>query len=349
MDLNSIPEILARNYTPGRTSPVTLIVIHDMEAGEYSTTAENCASYFAGSNAPQASAHYCCDNDSVVCSVQPDDTAWHTAHTPTNNCGIGIEQAGYASQGADGWADGYSTQMIETQVGPLVRALCDRYGIPVRFLDANALRGGEFFGITSHREISFAFVPGGHTDPGPDYPWDKLFNAIDSSVGTTPFPTPPVTSGVFYGLGSTGNKVRDIQKVVGVSQDGVYGPQTAAAVVEWQRNLQIPADGIWGPRTEEASKQFFDWLAAQNHPAPSGEGDVFLEALADAQTQILQSGSSGGAVRMAQIALNLKNFPVVADGIFGPLTAAAVRNFQASNSLSVDGIIGPRTWQKLVA
>jgi peptidoglycan hydrolase-like protein with peptidoglycan-binding domain len=349
MDLESIKYVQAKNYTKGRSVPPSLIVIHDMEAGEYSTTAENCASYFAGANAPRASAHYSCDNDSTVCSVKPDDTAWHTGHTGTNNCGIGIEQAGYASQSPDDWADGYSTQMIEGQVGPLVRALCDRYGIPVRFLDANALRGGEFSGITSHREISFAFVKGGHTDPGPDYPWDKLFNAIDSSVGTTPFPTPPSTSGVFFGLGSTGQKVKDIQKVVGVPQDGVYGPVTASGVTSWQRNLQIPADGIWGPRTEEATKQFFDWIAAQNHPAPSGEGDEFLQALAAAQTQVLSSGSKGGAVSMAQIALNLKNFPVVADGVFGPKTFAAVRNFQASNNLVVDGIVGPRTWQKLVA
>lgn len=349
MDLNQIRYIPAKNFTRGRSTRPTLIVIHDMEAGEYSTTAENCAAYFAGANAPRASAHYSCDNDSTVCSVQPDDTAWHTGHSPTNNCGIGIEQAGYASQSPEDWADGYSTRMIETQVGPLVRALCERYDIPVRFLDSLALKSGEFSGITSHREITFAFVKGGHTDPGPNYPWDRLFAAIDSSVGTTPFPTPPITSGVFFGLGSTGQKVKDIQKVVGVPQDGVYGPVTASAVSAWQRNLQIPADGIWGPRTEEANKQFFDWIAAQNRPEPSGEGNEFLLALAKAKSQVVSAGAKGDAVRMAQVALNLKNFPVVADGVFGPKTTAAVRNFQASNNLSVDGIIGPKTWEKLLA
>jgi peptidoglycan hydrolase-like protein with peptidoglycan-binding domain len=36
------------------------------------------------------------------------------------------------------------------------------------------------------------------------------------------------------------------------------------------------------------------------------------------------------------------------DGIFGPLTQAAVQNFQATHGLVVDGIVGPRTWNTLV-
>ena len=36
---------------------------------------------------------------------------------------------------------------------------------------------------------------------------------------------------------------------------------------------------------------------------------------------------------------------VEADGYYGPITAAAVRNWQASHALSVDGLIGPDTWR----
>lgn len=36
-----------------------------------------------------------------------------------------------------------------------------------------------------------------------------------------------------------------------------------------------------------------------------------------------------------------------ADGAFGQLTADAVRDFQTANSLAVDGIVGPETWNSL--
>jgi peptidoglycan hydrolase-like protein with peptidoglycan-binding domain len=53
-------------------------------------------------------------------------------------------------------------------------------------------------------------------------------------------------------------------------------------------------------------------------------------------------------VRSLQDLLRARNHPVAVDGIFGPLTEAAVKAFQQSNGLAADGIVGPLTWPKLI-
>lgn len=53
----------------------------------------------------------------------------------------------------------------------------------------------------------------------------------------------------------------------------------------------------------------------------------------------LKKGSRGEEVKLLQGKLNL-----IADGIFGPLTEEAVKEFQKANGLDADGIVGPKTW-----
>lgn len=56
----------------------------------------------------------------------------------------------------------------------------------------------------------------------------------------------------------------------------------------------------------------------------------------------LKLGSRGNDVKTLQSKLNL-----MADGIFGPLTQEAVKEFQRNNGLTPDGIVGTKTWDKL--
>ena len=62
---------------------------------------------------------------------------------------------------------------------------------------------------------------------------------------------------------------------------------------------------------------------------------------------MIRKGHKNEWVRLLQNALNLYEFDLDSDGIFGILTDAAVRSFQKQNGLTVDGVVGPATWRKL--
>lgn len=57
---------------------------------------------------------------------------------------------------------------------------------------------------------------------------------------------------------------------------------------------------------------------------------------------LLRKGSNGNEVKSLQGALHL-----FVDGVFGKLTEEAVKEFQRTNGLKPDGIVGDKTWEKL--
>jgi len=62
----------------------------------------------------------------------------------------------------------------------------------------------------------------------------------------------------------------------------------------------------------------------------------------------LRQGHANDQVQTAQYLLRERGHQIVADNIFGPKTDAAVQAFQSTAHLTVDGIIGPRTWSALI-
>lgn len=64
----------------------------------------------------------------------------------------------------------------------------------------------------------------------------------------------------------------------------------------------------------------------------------------------LNDGSTGAWVTCLQYGLYINgDNPGGIDGIFGAGTKAAVKRFQETNSLGVDGIVGDNTWSKMCA
>jgi len=326
------------------------VVIHTTEGAGGDTAAENTAGFISGRSDP-GSYHMIVDTDSSV-AMMPDDYVAFGVAAPGFNSKCWM--IAIAARSSDLDPNSPYTQTEIDRMGAEIAAFWQRNGI-------NIAEASQFIGegvkdrpgLAHHGDVQPADRSDAWSRREDRWIFDSaLLQAIERHAGVAPVapPTPtqpvPVAPDTVWRVGSTGDKVRSIQGIVGVAQDGIFGPQTERAVIQWQKNLKITPDGIWGPATEQATHDLFVFLNNLPAVAPS---NPFFDALNDARTQVLRQGSNGGAVKIAQLALNGKGYRLVGDGIFGPATDSAVRRFQSSRGLQADGIVGPQTWNALLS
>ena len=128
-------------------------------------------------------------------------------------------------------------------------------------------------------------------------------------------------------LGSSGDGVRAAQAALTangytLTVDGSFGSVTDGKLKAFQKAHGLTADGIWGPKSDAAA-------FPPAKPAPTGSA----------------------LIRAVQAKLK-SNYPLyagnlVVDGIQGPKTTAAIKEFQRRSGLTADGIVGPRTRKAL--
>jgi peptidoglycan hydrolase-like protein with peptidoglycan-binding domain len=136
--------------------------------------------------------------------------------------------------------------------------------------------------------------------------------------------------------------------------NGIAGPETRAAIREFQRSQGLPVSGMVGPKTEQALTAALSEKQPQPGPdegngAPPEQTGSELE-LVEGEWQREVNRRSRLYIRWVQQGLNkILGLRLAEDGILGPLTRSGVRNFQQKYNLAVDGIVGPQTERALVA
>lgn len=160
-------------------------------------------------------------------------------------------------------------------------------------------------------------------------------------------------STVLLQIGSRGAEVREWQALLNrifrqgavtgttVTEDGAYGPATAAATRTVQAHLRLAQDGVVGPRTRSA---------VSGLGFATGVGGTTPSSGASDRERRLRPGLHGADVaewqRIVNIAIRLDRFDharLAQDGVFGPATRRATVALQTQLEITADGIVGPVT------
>ena len=145
-------------------------------------------------------------------------------------------------------------------------------------------------------------------------------------------------------------------------REGSRGPDVALAQTwlnglrtEWPAMPQLQVDGRFGDDTRSAVRIF---QLANGLREDGTIGENTWDALYSRYSDVhgageeypgipLRQGQRGATVRSAQNRLKTLVPSLNADGCFGRKTEAAVLAWQASNGLTMDGVIGKDTWNSL--
>jgi peptidoglycan DL-endopeptidase CwlO len=142
--------------------------------------------------------------------------------------------------------------------------------------------------------------------------------------------------------GAKGAGVAAAQRALGISADGVFGPQTRKAVRAFQRAHGLTADGRIGPQTRAALGLAAGPTLERSATPRATTSAVSTTAGAETTDDTTASTLPAATTRAVQQKLGLS-----ADGVFGSQTRTAVRAYQRAHGLTVDGVVGPQTLDSL--
>lgn len=99
-----------------------------------------------------------------------------------------------------------------------------------------------YSGANPHNHHCHISVKGGHWAEDTSE-WN--LGGVEKVAAPVNYTPPPVT----LSYGRTGEKVKELQKLLKIDEDGVFGRKTRAAVQQFQKSHGLVNDGIVGPAT----------------------------------------------------------------------------------------------------
>ena len=224
-------------FYPSRRKKIKGIVIHTAEGAP----AENVAKYFTINSRP-ASAHAVVDETQIINLLPDDYTAFHVRGH--NSSTLGLEIAYWAHK----WGENLQLEdLILYNAAKWCRTKIAEYDIPLTRLSLDSWSKGKK-GFLAHADLD----PNRRTDPGVEFNWEKFLSYIDGEKPEFKRQAPAWTGRVFiytqpYMRGADIAQWQDA--VGGLVADGIYGKISGGKCKEIQREVGLTPDGLVGPQT----------------------------------------------------------------------------------------------------
>jgi N-acetylmuramoyl-L-alanine amidase len=304
---------------------VKFIVAHD--TGNEGSTAYQNRKYF-NDHQPAASAHTFIDDKYILEIIPIYEKAWHVHYQKPYDNRLFGDDANDAAIGVElCWGGKINFQEAYKRYVWYHAYLCDAFNLDPRKH------------IVGHYQLD----PERRTDPINAFKrygvtWEKFINDVvkvfedefSNKKTKTIDREEQVKSETVVNvirLGDKGKHVKDIQEkliLLGFplpryGADGHFGRETLESVKAFQAKYKLAVDGVIGPKTLKKLNEVYKYPG-----------------------HYIKRGSRGDYVKMIQ-----RRVGVIDDGIFGPKTEAAVKEFQKKHGLKPDGIVGPKTWVKM--
>lgn len=175
MRVTGIPYVQGRNSYTDRDGQKYGIAIHNT-SNDASDTAE--ASY-ATRRTDGVSSHLYADRDSVTQSLDTAARAGHAGSNTGNENAIAVEITGANGWSRQTWLNSVAWDQLGAALAQIVRA----YGIQVRRASVAEMQANpKVKAFYSHDDMRRAWGGTDHTDPGPGFPWDRLFQAVNAAL-----------------------------------------------------------------------------------------------------------------------------------------------------------------------
>lgn len=181
MIVSGIPFVQGRNAYTDTDGRKYGIAIHDTSN---TATAEGEADY-ATRRTDGISAHFYVDADSVVQSIDTRDRCGHAGSSIGNENSVAVEITGMDFHDRAWWLANVAWDLFGRVLAQVIRAHWPDGSFQVRRASVAEMKANpKVKAFYAHDDMRQAWGHTDHTDPGPGFPWDRLFGAVNAALGT---------------------------------------------------------------------------------------------------------------------------------------------------------------------